>query len=127
MPQEEALLKRLRSSVEELLLSTLENYHLLSSQEPSGLLQAGSKRAELPPLALKAAIRLFGTTARREIWQCRQVLHWHLHPDMHVCTEPAVLQGEAADIRASPKARSLAGIADGLLCPLLPQRRCATS
>jgi len=41
---------------------TLENYHLLSSQEPSGLLPAGSKRAELPPPALKAALRLFGTT-----------------------------------------------------------------
>ena len=61
-PQEEALLKRVRSFAGELLLATLENYHLLSSQVPSGLLPAGSKRAELPPLALKAALRLFGTT-----------------------------------------------------------------
>lgn len=67
MSQEEALLKRVRISVEELLRVTLENYHLLSSQEPSGLLPAGSKRAELPPLALKAAIRLFGTTVCLQI------------------------------------------------------------
>ena len=65
-PQEAALLKRLRSSAEELLLITLENYHLLSSDEPSGLLPAASQRTELPPLALKAAIRLFGASIR---WQ----------------------------------------------------------
>ena len=70
------MLLRMRRTVEDLLRHTLESYHLLSYQEPSGMLPAGSKRAELPPPALRAAIRLFGEAAhdgdRAFSSQCRK-------------------------------------------------------